>query len=171
MKKQEIPFHAFSSNMHHLWSRQWLLLCCGDFEKKHYDAMTVGWGSFGVMWNKPFVQVVVRTTRYTFEFMNQYRDFTLSAFSEDKRPALQLLGTRSGRDGDKIGESGLTPVASKLVRSPGFEEAVLSIECQMLYWQDMEPEQFLDDSIHKLYNNDYHRIFFGEIKRITQCME
>ncbi len=168
MKMQEISFQEFAPRIQHLWSKQWLLLCCGNFEKQHFNAMTVGWGSFGVMWHKPFVQVVVRPTRYTYEFMNQYKDFTLTGFAEEKRSALQLLGTKSGRDGDKISDSGLTPVASTLIQSPTFEEATLSIECETIYRQDMDPKQFMDSSIDNLYNDDYHRIYFGEIKRISK---
>jgi hypothetical protein len=89
-----------------------MLLMCGDYGIGHYNAMTVGWGSLGTMWGRPFVQVVVRPSRYTYEFMEQYDTFTLGAFPEEYRDAMLLLGTKSGRDGDKIGESGLTPIAS-----------------------------------------------------------
>ena len=36
--------------------------------------MTVSWGSMGMIWNKPFIQVVVRPQRHTFEFMEKYPD-------------------------------------------------------------------------------------------------
>ncbi len=126
--------------------------------------MTVAWGSFGVMWNKPFVQVVVRPTRYTFEFMNNFDTFTLTAFPEKYRKALSLLGTKSGRDGDKISEAGLTPIAAKKVAAPAFAEADLIIECKKIYWQDFDPAHFLDAKIEKNYpKKDYHRVYFGEI--------
>ena len=164
MTRKPIAFDDFGVRVHHLWTGQWLLLASGDFEKGHFNAMTVGWGSLGIMWARPFAQVVVRPTRYTYEFMNQYDTFTLCAFPAEQRPALQLLGTKSGRDGDKITESGLDPVASTQVAAPSFAEAELVIECQKTYWQDMEPAQFLDASIEKVYAaKDYHRIFFGEI--------
>jgi len=51
------------------------------------------------MWDKPFAMVVVRPTRYTFEFMNRYPDFTLTAFPQKYRKDLSLLGKKSGRDG------------------------------------------------------------------------
>jgi flavin reductase (DIM6/NTAB) family NADH-FMN oxidoreductase RutF len=96
--------------------------------------------------------------------MEQYDTFTLSAFPEAFRQALQLLGTKSGRDGDKITEAGLTPIASTLVPAPGFAEANLIVECRKVYWQDMEPAQFLDPAIENHYaKKDYHRIYFGEV--------
>lgn len=145
-----------------------MLLTNGDFTAGHFNTMTVGWGSLGVMWGRPFVQVVVRPTRYTYEFMEQYDTFTLCAFPEAYRQALQLLGTKSGRDGDKIAEAGLTPIASTLIPAPGFAEAGLIVECRKIYWQDMDPAHFLDLTIEKHYaKKDYHRIYFGEVVAIN----
>ena len=153
---------------HHLWSTQWLLLTAGDFAAGAFNTMAVGWGSIGTMWGKPFAQVVVRPGRHTRGFMDAYDTFTLCAFPERCRPAIQLLGTKSGRDGDKIAESGLTPVAASRVAAPGFAEAELVVECRKIYWQDMQPEHFLDPGIAKLYpQQDYHRIYFGEIVAVA----
>lgn len=158
----------FSVDIHELWLNRWLLLACGDVDKGDFNAMTIAWGSMGIMWNKPMVQVVVRPTRYTFEFMERYDSFTVSAFPAQYREALQLLGSRSGRDGDKISESGLTPVALQTVSSPGFAEAELIVECRKMFRSDMLPEQFLDKSIATHYgDSDYHRIYFGEVLAIS----
>jgi len=146
-----------------------MLLTSGDFAAGHFNTMTVGWGSLGVMWGRPFVQVVVRPTRYTYGFMEQYESFTLCAFPKAYRQALQILGTRSGRDGDKIAEAGLTPIASTQVPAPGFDEADLIVECRKMYWQDMDPSHILDPTIEKHYvKKDYHRIYFGEVVAINR---
>ena len=145
-----------------------MLLTSGDFAAGQFNTMTVGWGSLGVMWRRPFVQVVVRPTRYTYGFMEQYDTFTLCAFPEAYRQALQILGTKSGRDEDKIAEAGLTPIASTLVPAPGFAEADLIVECRKMYWQDMDPAHFLNSTIEKHYaKKDYHRIYFGEVVAIN----
>jgi flavin reductase (DIM6/NTAB) family NADH-FMN oxidoreductase RutF len=164
MQRQAIDPHALCLSSVSLWERQWLLLTAGDFAAGEYNTMTVAWGSLGCMWNRPFAQVVVRPTRYTYEFMERFDSFTLTAFPEPLRPALQLLGTRSGRDGDKIAKAGLTPIASTAVAAPGFAEAELILECRKLYWQDLEPAQFLHPGIEANYpERDYHRVYFGEI--------
>jgi len=134
--------------------------------------MTISWGSLGIMWNKPFAMVVVRPTRYTYGFMNQYNDFTLTAFPEQFRKDLSLLGSKSGRNYDKIAETKLHPVASDVIKSPAFAEAELILECKKIYWDDMKPEHFLDESIFKHYkNNDVHRIYFGEVLKIRGISE
>ena len=168
MERQSISVENFLTKTHDLWANQWLLLTSGDFEHEHFNTMTVGWGSFGTMWSKPFAQVVVRPGRYSYEFMEKYESFTLSAFPNAQKKALTLLGSKSGRDGDKISESGLTPVAASQVAAPTFEEAELVVECRKMYWDDLKPERFLDPTIDNHYPlKDYHRIYFGEILAIT----
>jgi flavin reductase (DIM6/NTAB) family NADH-FMN oxidoreductase RutF len=164
MAREALPLAQLRVTPHHLWSEQWLLLTCGDFASGNFNTMTVGWGSLGTMWAKPFAQIVVRPGRYTHEFMERFDHFTLSAFSERHRKALMHLGTRSGRDGDKLSQTGLTPVASTEIASPGFAEAELILECRKIYRQIMDPAGFLDPAIDKNYpTNDYHTIYYGEI--------
>lgn len=150
----------------HLWLDQWLLLTSGDSHT--HNTMTVAWGSIGGMWQKPFVQVVVRPTRHTYKFIEKYPTFTLCAFPDKHKKALSLLGTKSGRDGNKIQESGLTLMKSSIVDAPCFKEAELILECKKIYWQDMNPHNFLENEIHKNYPaKDYHRIYFGEIVHVS----
>jgi flavin reductase (DIM6/NTAB) family NADH-FMN oxidoreductase RutF len=163
-----IPFDKFIARPHDLWNNRWLLLTCGDYSEKTFNTMTVAWGSMGTMWNKPFVQVVVRPSRYTYQFMEKYKTFTLCVFPEKHRDALQLLGSRSGRDSDKIRESGLTPIACQKIDAPGFAEAELIIECRKIYFDDMAADHFLDSDITSHYpEKDHHRIYFGEIIRVS----
>jgi len=153
------PFQIFDEN--------WFLLTCGDFSTGDFNTMTVSWGSFGTIWNKPFAQVVVRPTRYTYTFMERYETFTLCTFPASFQDDLSLLGTKSGRDEDKIAETSLTPVASSIVRSPSFKEAILVIECRTIFYEDMDPSTFLDESIDRHYpEKDYHRMYFGEIMSV-----
>ena len=105
----------------------------------------------------------MRPTRFTYEFMEQYDTFTVCVLPEKHRKALQILGTKSGRGGDKIKEAGLTPIAVEGVAAPAFAEAELIIACRKIYWHDTLPEHFLDPEIdHNYARKDYHRFYFGE---------
>lgn len=148
----------------------WLALFAGDFNSGSYNAMTISWGSYGQIWNKMFFQVFVRPTRYTFEFMEKYDTFTLNAFGPKYKEALSILGSKSGRDGDKIALSGLSPMASRKVAAPCFREAKLVIECRKIYWHDLDSTHFLDGTIEGNYaKKDYHRAYFGEIVHIGEA--
>lgn len=159
---------ALKVRIYDLFASQWLLLTAGDFKSGRYNAMTIAWGSIGTIWNKPFVQVVVRPQRHTRKFLEAFDSFTVCAFRPAYRSALQLLGSKSGRDGNKIAESGLTPVAATGVGAPVFAEADLAIECRKIYWQEMDPAGFASPAIAANYPaKDYHRIYFGEIAAIS----
>lgn len=148
-----------------LWKKQWLLLTAGTME--NCNMMTVAWGSIGCMWNKPFVQIVVRPQRYTFEFIEKSECFTLCTFPERYKQDLLHLGTVSGRDGNKLSETGLTLMESTKVLSPSYKEASLILECRKMYAQNMEPACFVTDDGPRAYpEKDYHRIYFGEIVKV-----
>ena len=167
MNRKPIDLYSFNVRPHHLWNKQYMLLASGDFKTGDFNCMTVGWGSFGTMWGRPFAQIVVRPTRYTYGFVERFPSFTLSAFPEKYANDLDLLGTKSGRDGDKLSETALTPIASELVDSPAFAEAELILECKKLYWEDMDPARFLETAIHSKYPHlDFPRISYGEILRV-----
>ena len=168
MPRETINIAEINLQPHYLFHQQWALLTSGDYIAKQYNTMTIGWGAIGTMWSLPFVFVAVRHSRYTYEFMEKYTTFTVSAFPEQYHDALSLLGSRSGRDGDKITASGLTPEASIKVDAPCFKEAELVFECQKMYADDLNPAHFLDESIHNQYpKRDYHCIYYGEIIEVT----
>ena len=145
-----------------LWMNQWLLLTSGS--REDYNMMTVAWGSIGCMWEKPFAQVVVRPQRHTRGYMDNSDTFTLCAFPEKFSDDLTIMGTISGADGDKLSKTNFTIRPSKRVAPPSYNEASLILECRKMYWQDMDPGGFLDQSTHDIYaDKDYHRIYFGEI--------
>src|SRR6056297_3559321 len=92
-----------------IWGNDWFLLTSGDFMSGDFNAMTVAWGSIGTMWSKPFAQVVVRPSRYTYKYMNRFDTFTLCSFPHKYRKSLSYLGAVSGRsEPNKIESAGLT---------------------------------------------------------------
>lgn len=168
MPRKTIDIAKFQLQPHDLFHRQWVLLTAGNYTLGQYNTMTISWGAIGTMWGKPFAFTAVRHSRFTFEFMEKYDTFTLCAFPDQYHDALNLLGSRSGRDGDKIAASGLTPEASIQVAAPSFAEAELVVECRKIYANDLNPAHFLDETIFKHYpNHDYHRIYYGEIITVS----
>jgi len=168
MERTDIPFEQFAVRPVTAWEKDWLLLAAGDLSTGDWNCMTVGWGAFGRMWARPMALIVVRPTRHTYGFMERLDTFTLSAFPETLRPALDYCGSHSGRDGDKAKAAGITPEAARVVKAPAFAEAELVVECRKIYFDDLEPRQFLADWIEPNYpKKDYHRMYFGEILAIS----
>ncbi len=145
-----------------LWMNRWLLLTTGTMHD--CNMMTVAWGSIGCMWRKPFAQIVVRPQRHTYNYLEKHDSFTLCAFPKKHREDLEIMGSVSGKDGNKLKQTSLTLKPSKFVSSPCYKEANLILECKKIYFQDMDPKGFLDKNIIKNYPlKDYHRIYYGEI--------
>ena len=99
------------------FDKQWALVTAGTPE--HYNTMTISWGGLGTLWRRPVATVYVKKNRYTFEFMEQSDYFTVSFYPEEQRRALSLLGSTSGRDGDKIAAAGLHLAGDAGVPAPG----------------------------------------------------
>lgn len=143
---------------------RWFLLAAGDFAAGSWNVMTVAWGGLGCMWKRPLAMIVVRPTRYTYEFLERHDHFTLSQLPAAMADKLNYIGSHSGRQVDKMRQTGLTPLASHKVAAPGFAEAELILECRKTYFDNLEPAHFLAGYIEENYpQKDYHRLYFGEI--------
>ena len=159
---QEVLPQEITDNFIKLIGNDWMLITAGTEEK--FNTMTASWGAAGVLWNKPVAICFIRPTRYTYDFANQADIFTLSFFYETERSILNFCGSKSGKDVDKIKETGLLPVITNN-EGISFKQARLCMECRKIYFDDLKPDHFLlPDTDKKNYSdNDYHRMFIGEI--------
>ena len=143
----------------------WMLITAADKEK--VNTMTASWGCMGVLWNKPVCICYIRPQRYTYEFVEQSDRLSLSFFTEEYRSALNICGTKSGRDCDKIALAGLT-VCTDETGTPYFEEAKTVIRCKKIYADDIKKENVLLPEIFNNYkNNDFHRFYICEIEHVS----
>jgi len=150
-------------NAFKLIGTDWMLVTGGTI--KSFNTMTASWGAFGELWSKKICICFVRPVRHTYQFMEQSDFFTLSFFDEEYRDALKFCGTRSGKNVDKVAETGLTPMACES-GAVCFSEARLVMECKKIYIHDLDPTHFLDSKIHDEYpDKDYHRMYVGEVVR------
>ena len=107
MKKINIAEKSF--NPFDLIGQKWMLISAGTEDK--WNTMTASWGAVGVMWGKAEVRPAISAkSRFTKEFVDAGEYFTLTVLKDGNRQALNTLGSKSGRDMDKMHESSLTPV-------------------------------------------------------------
>lgn len=147
------------------FARDWALLSAGSLD--HFNTMTISWGGLGTLWGKSVATVYVRPCRYTYEYMEKSEYFTVSFFSYVYRDDLKILGTLSGRDGDKVAKTSLTPVAAG--NGVSFSQAHTTLLCKKLYAQDMDPGAIPADLLEKMYGGETpHRIYIGEVVDIIK---
>lgn len=153
-------------NQFDLIGKEWMLITAGT--KDSLNTMTASWGGLGWLWNKPVAFIFVRPERYTHNFIEQNERLTLSFYPESCRGALQICGTKSGRNCNKISMAGLTPVELE-DGVMTFEQANLTLLCRKLFKADMQECNFIDKSVLKWYGDGkggLHTVYVVEIEHL-----
>lgn len=163
MAFKEISIEELDINPFSYIGDKWMLITAGNQSK--VNTMTASWGGLGVLWNQPVATAYIRPQRYTKEFVDQEKCFSLSFFDDHKKE-LGYLGRVSGRDEDKISKMNLH--TTFLDNVPTFEEASLVLIVEKLYEDKIKEESFLNkDLINKNYpQKDFHTVYIGKIKKV-----
>ena len=155
----------FTTDILSVFDKKWALLTAGDSDR--FNTMTISWGGLGTLWGKPVATVYVRTSRYTHEFMDAKDFFTVSFYPEECKQILGVLGSKSGRDMDKMKESGLTPV--QVGESMSFKEAEVTLVCRKLFKQQLDVANMPEDVAKAMYEGQApHDMYIGEIVDIIR---
>ncbi len=130
MDFKKIDPKELGGNVFGMYDDDWALVTAGV--PGSYNTMTISWGGLGWLWGLPVSFTFVRKTRHTYKFMEDNDTFSLCFFAgESCKDQLMTLGTKSGRDIDKMNESGLTPIWVDGV--PAYAEASAILVCKKLY--------------------------------------
>lgn len=165
---RKIAWSSVHENVIDLISKEWMLVTAGTADR--FNTMTASWGGVGFLWGKPVAFVFIRPERYTHEFVEANSRLTLSFLGDNCREAYQLCGTKSGRDTDKVKESGLQPIETE-TGSITFAQARLVLDCRKLYKTSIVPQGVLDAAIVDRWYNDkpgggYHDLYVVEIEQV-----
>lgn len=159
---ESIKPQLIEKNLISLIGEEWMLVCAG--KPGNYNMMTASWGAAGYLWNKPIAIIFIRPQRHTFSFAESNDRFTLNFFGQQQRELLNLCGTRSGRELDKMNLDGLTALETNN-GNVCFAQAQLVLECRKVYHDDIKPDSFEDFDFQKIYPSaDYHRFYIGVIE-------
>lgn len=110
------------------------------------DIISLGW-CMPTSFDPPMVAISVGKTRYSHKLISESREFVVAFPSEEMGKEVLYCGTHSGRDVDKLKETGLVAVPAKKVRPPLIEGCVANFECKL---------------VGEIETGD-HTIFVGEI--------
>lgn len=128
------------------------------------NTMTIGWGNIGYSWGKPIFTAMVRKSRLTHDILEKSNEFTLTFPTENLKETIALCGSKSGRDIDKIAESGLKILPSLKIQTPTLDLKGIHFECTVLYKTDMNPQNLHKNTDDAWYQSkDYHTFYFAEI--------
>ena len=75
---------------------------------------------------------------------------------------LGILGSKSGRDGDKIGEAGFT--LEMIEDQPAFQQSKCVFICKKLYQDDIPMDAMPEDVRERWYaDGNYHTMYIAQI--------
>ena len=114
------------------------------------NMMALDWKAIGNLWFYPTITVAVAYSRYTYELLSEGNEFTLNFPSSINRDAIDIAGSSSGRDSDKIKLAGLRTIPGKKVNVPTIADCLLNYECKII------------GSSETKFKSSHH-LFFGEI--------
>jgi flavin reductase (DIM6/NTAB) family NADH-FMN oxidoreductase RutF len=158
---KQIEPDKIPGNIIKMLTDDWMLITAGTDAK--FNMMTASWGGLGALYSRPVATCYINPQRYTYQLMEANSTYTLSFYTEAYRSALQYCGTNSGRDGDKVKGSGLTPLTTPS-GSKAFAEAWLIIECRKLVGQSLSHDALFDDKVKSEWSGkQLHKMYIGEI--------
>lgn len=104
-----------------------VLVTSGTMEKP--NVFTVAWTGI-INTQPPKTYISVRPSRLSYENIKETGKFVINLARAEHVRAVDYVGVRSGRDTDKLADTGLTVVpALELEDTPVIEESPLSLEC------------------------------------------
>ncbi|HUT33970.1 MAG TPA: flavin reductase family protein [Planctomycetota bacterium] len=128
------------------------------------NAMTIGWGTIGIIWGRPVFVVLVRPSRHTWTLLEENGDFTVNVAPPELRKAVNFCGSRSGRDHDKFADTGIAALPSQQVAAPLIAQCVVHYECRTLYKTQVVPDALAPDVVKDCYRSgDFHTVYYGQI--------
>lgn len=158
---KQITPESIPGNIIKMLSQDWMLVTAGN--DSEFNMMTASWGGLGYMFGKPASFCFINPTRHTYPLMEKYETYTLTFYTEAYREVLQYCGSNSGRDKDKVKESGLTPITTPS-GSKAFAEAWMIVECRKLVSQSLSQESITNEEVRKEWiGKQVNKMFVGEI--------
>lgn len=109
---------------------EWIDLVVSRSSEGQVNVMPAGWSM--ITSGSPLLYAIAIATRqHTAQLIHETREFVIAAPSAQMGPATLYCGTHSGRDGDKIGPSGLKLVPATQIKTPLIAGAVYNLECRL----------------------------------------
>ena len=166
---KEIPPEEISDNVFKLVGNDYFVITAGKIG--HFNSMVGSGGGFGMLFKKPTTWCLLRADRYTLEMIQEVKTYTMTYFPEEFKRQMLFLGSKSGRDTNKMKEVELSSIQT-LSGEISFKEARLIIECKLTQLTKPDLNDFYTqeakDYLNEAYKNetDYRIYAFGEITHV-----
>ena len=150
---------GYSEAIDSKYPEQIVIAIAKDSKGKH-NPITLGWTMI-VSGDPPMMAVSIGKTRWSLEAFRLAKEFVIAFPSEHQQEETMLFGTKSGRDTDKLAESGVTTQPAKQIDGVLLADAVANFECKLV--GEMEAGDhviFVGEVVQAhLNDNDLNRLY------------
>lgn len=131
------------------------------------NAMTIGWGTVGIVWGKPIFSVLVRPSRHSCKLLEEFGEFSVNVPSDEMNRAVAICGTESGRNVDKVQLCKFNLLPGETIAVPHIGGCPVVYECRVVQTNAVLRESFTDEIIGSYYpEGDFHYVYYGEILKV-----
>jgi flavin reductase (DIM6/NTAB) family NADH-FMN oxidoreductase RutF len=166
---EQISPEEICDNVFTLVGKDFTVITAG--KEDHYNSMTASGGGLELLFMRPTTWCILRADRYTLEMIQEEGTYTLSYFPNEYKEQILFLGSKSGRDSEKMKEVELTSIQTPS-GDMSFKEVRLIIECKLTALTTANPNDFYTqetrDYINEAYQEAhvYRKLAFGEITHV-----
>ncbi len=105
-----------------------VMVTCGTVEKP--NVLTIAWT--GIINSEPAMTYIsIRPSRFSYDIIKETKEFVINLSTEKMLKAVDFCGVKSGKDTDKLKETGLTVLPAENIKAPIIEQSPLSLECRV----------------------------------------
>jgi flavin reductase (DIM6/NTAB) family NADH-FMN oxidoreductase RutF len=165
----EISPENVSDNVFALAGKDSYVITVGN--KAQYNSMVGSGGGLGLLFRKPATWCVFQQGRYTLELILQEQIYTIAYFPDEYKKQMMFLGSKTGRDSNKMKEVELTSIQTPS-GNMSFKEARLILECKLVQVTTPDLNDFYTpeakDWINEMYKDpaEVRKYVFGEITHV-----
>jgi flavin reductase (DIM6/NTAB) family NADH-FMN oxidoreductase RutF len=165
----EVSPEDISDNVFTLVGKDFYTVTAGNEER--YNSMVGSGGGMGVLFRKPMAWSIFQQGRYTLELILKEQTYTISYFPEEYKKQMMFLGSKTGRDSNKMKEAELTGIKTPS-GNMSFKEARLIFECKLLQITTPSLDDYYSqeakDYINEMYQDpdEIRKYVFGEITHV-----
>lgn len=144
------------SILHNTMSSTGIFVTCG-FESP--NIMVTHFGAVGKMWGRQIFVLPIRSNKYSYQIVNNTKQFALNVPAHDMRTEISLCDTISGFKCNKFETLGLHPKRARAIKSYVLGECGLIVECKLI--ASIPPETIIKHDELNMSSRP-HTLFVGE---------
>lgn len=119
--------------------------------EQEINSMTVAW-SMPISANPPLFAFAIKKIRYTWKFIENSKEFTVTFFDEENAQKAHGIGRISGREGNKLKALNITLKDSEKIDVPYIKDGYFAMECK----------------VKSIYTEGDHELVIGEVLKVHE---